>query len=231
MGFVLCIGSDRLKIGGINCSCPTPLHLFKIGSRSDGTHKQQTFQRLDISSCRDHIHRYGNTGIVRISKCRNQIFRFFPGSPIGDFLGKIISLVEFFPQNMKNILCVWIVFGKDQGLGDFCPAGEYLRKEFVSKFLHDSSNLIDWNNRTIQLITAILKVFIQLLPPFFSGQFVPFVNIEAWFNCTAVLGNLGFNRIDFISHIDFIHHSPFMAIFRHDILVEEAERVFWRSSR
>ena len=70
MVFVVCGGRCHfLQILFAQSTGSTPLHLFKVVLAADITHEDQTLQRLDISSCGDHIHSYSNTGIKVVAQC------------------------------------------------------------------------------------------------------------------------------------------------------------------
>lgn len=58
------------------------------------------------------------------------------------------------------------------------------------------------------------------------GEAVADFNGSAGFDFVALLGELGFDAVDVVAHIDLVDHRVLMGIFRHQVLVEETDRLF-----
>ena len=87
---------------------------------------------------------------------------------IGDLLAEIVPLAEFLPNNVHDILGMGIVFGKDECLGYFLSAGEYLGKQLFLKGSDNCPYLVGGNHIAVQLVGSVFQVFVQLLPAHFS---------------------------------------------------------------
>ena len=123
-------------------------HLLEIVAAPHIPHKDQTFQRLHVCAGGDHIDGNGNTGVVIVGKLADQILRFVRFA--GDFLAKLVTLPEYLPDDLNNVLRVAVILGEDQRLGDDAPTGENLR-QIVLEALNYRQNLRFVDNAAIKL--------------------------------------------------------------------------------
>ena len=132
--------ADFLQTFFIQRACATSFHLFKIVTAFNISHKQQTFQRTNICSCGNHIHRYGNAWVVTVAKICQYSFGFFAFFDnfavfvqsvifgfIGNFFAKFVALPKFFAHHFDDVVSMAVIFGKNQGFWHFFAVREYYR--------------------------------------------------------------------------------------------------------
>ena len=99
-----------------------PLHLLKVILAAYIPHKDQALNGLHIGTRGDHIHGNGNAWVIIVPKRTEKLLRLF--RRIGDFLAERIALPKLFPDDLNNVICVTICFGKNQGLRNLFPPRE-----------------------------------------------------------------------------------------------------------
>ena len=123
---------------------------------------------------------------------------------------------------MRDIFCMGIILGKDQGLWYPLTVGEQDRQRFLER-ADDGPDLVRCNHAPVQLISRIQEIIIQLLPPLATGVLVPLVHIVPALNDTPVLGDVGFDPEYIVPDIHPVRNGPFVEVFHHQVLIEEPE--------
>ena len=101
-----------LQIFFTKYSSSSAFHLFEIILTFYISHKNQTFDWLNIRSSCYHIHSDRNTWIIIISKRTKYRFRIIYS--ISYFATKIISFAKLLTYNLHYIICMAICFRKNQ---------------------------------------------------------------------------------------------------------------------
>ena len=94
---------------------------------------------------------------------------------------------------------------------------------------NDCSYLVGSDNATVELVRSVLQIFVKLLQFLltgFTGELIPFIYLESSINLAALLGDLRFDTVNFITHIDAIGYGAVMVIFHHQILIKETQGLF-----
>ena len=97
--------------------CAPAFHLLKIVLAFHITHEKQTFQRLHICTCGNHINCHSNSRIIVIAKLCKSAFRVF--ACISYFFTEFIFLSKLFSHNVNYIICMTVSFSKYKGLWYF----------------------------------------------------------------------------------------------------------------
>ena len=96
-------------------------HLLVITPAFDVAHKEQHFQRPNVGAGSDHIDRNSYSRVILIAELLQHRFGILLAA-VGDLLAKLVLLREFLPNDLDDIICVAVAFGKYQHFGRFkCP--------------------------------------------------------------------------------------------------------------
>ena len=200
---------------------PPALHLLKVVSGSDIPHEEQAFEGLDVRAGGDHVNGDGNPRRVIIAKRGQDGFWVFV-CLVGHFFTKCVSLIKFFTHDVDDIVGVAVGLRKNEGFGDFLAAGEHFRQLFTKGFNH-VSDLTGIDHVPIQIGAAVGHFLVELLPPFFAGQTVPFIHPLPGSQFAALPGNLCFYQVGVKPDIDPVGYCLFMPVFADHVFIKEPE--------
>src|SRR6266849_8764185 len=226
-------------------------HLLEEVAALHGAKEEDAFDASNVGAGGDHVYGDGNAGIIAVSEgCEvgfrggsgtfvadfldfRAIFEFFlvhnagHAAHVGDLLGELVAFAEFFAKDLHDVFGVAVVFGENEGFGDFGAAGEDFGEEFFLEGFDDGADLVFGNNVAVELAGAIVEVFVETFPADFAGLAVAFVDVQAGFNCRAVFGDVGADFVDVETDVHAIGDGLLVVVLHYKILVEEAEGLFW----
>ncbi len=177
------VRGDGFQIVGFDNSHAASFHLFEEGAGFDGAHEDDDFHRFDVGAGGDHIHGDGDARVVAVAERLDEVFGTGPGGAIGDLLGEVVALGEFFSQDFDDRFGVGIVFGKDEGLGNFGAAWEYFGKQFIPEGFDDGADLVRGDDVAVELVGVVGEVIVQLFPAGFPGFALTLFYIEPRVDC------------------------------------------------
>lgn len=110
--------------------------------------------------------------------------------------------------------------GKDQGFGHFLASRENLR-QLVAEGADDGAYLVGVDDVAVKLGRGIGLVFVLLLPALLAGELFAALDLLLGANLRTLLGDLGFNHINFIANVHAIGHGFFVAVVADHVFLEE----------
>ena len=219
-----CGDIDALHVLKRHRSRAASFHLLVITAAFDIAHKHQNFQWFDVRPRRNHVHSHGDSGKIFHSELLQHRFWVFFAS-IGYFFAKLVFLPKFLSDNLDNVFCMAVRFGKNQSFRHFkrplsmSAVGEHFGQCFL-KFFDNCPNLARIHDVFVELFARVFNVFIHGFPDLFSGESLAFVHHFAHFYLFAVFRNARLNRIDIVRHENAVGNRLFVFVFTDDILIE-----------
>ncbi|KYC51212.1 MAG: hypothetical protein AMQ22_01348 [Candidatus Methanofastidiosum methylothiophilum] len=116
-----------------------------------------------------------------------------------------------------------VVLGEDQRLRDLGAAGKELGKQPVAERADDGADLVRGDDRAVELLPGVNQVVVEQLPAGPAGELVAAVYVEAGLDPAALFGDAGPDAVDVVADVDAVGDRPLVAVFHHQVLVEEAE--------
>ena len=224
--FILCCrGSDLLQIVLAESPGASAFHLLKIVLAAYIAHENQALDRFHIGTSCNHIYSNSNSWIVVIPEGTQDGFRIFRS--ISNLFAELVALTKFLADDLNNIICVAVGFGKDQSLGYFLTPGEKGCIESILKRTDNGADLTGVHNVPVKLRGTIVHIFIQLRPSFFPGKAVAVFH-HLLENGAALLAYFRFDQEDILAHIDTVDDSLLSGVFADDILIEERKSTLVR---
>ncbi len=227
--FHLGVGRHGLQVSRVAHAHATAFHLLKEAAALDRAHEHHNLHRLDVGAGGDHVHRDGHTRKVAVSEGADQVLRLGAtgvGAAVGDLLRKLVALAKFFAQDFHDFFSVVVVFGKDQRLGHFGAAREYLGVQPIAEGGDDFADLVGRLHAAVQLVGVVFKVFVQQPGAFAAGGFVHGFQPKALLDLGALLRHFGLDAVHVVIHVHPIGHCLGVAVFHDQVLVEEAKGLF-----
>ena len=223
MVFSLGVRGDGSEVVLFDYAHAAAFHLLEKAAGFDRAHEEHDLQRLDVGAGGDHVYRHGDAREVAVPELGDDVFGLFAGGPVGDLLGELVAFAELLADDLDDIFGVAVVFGEDERLWYFGPAGKDFAEKLVSVGADDGADLIRGNDVAVELVGVIFKLFVQLLPADGAGCPVAPVHVVAGIDLGAAFGDLGLDPVDVVIHVDAIGHRLFVAVFHDQVLIEKAE--------
>ena len=162
-------------------------------------------------------------GKVAVAELGDDVFGLFAGRAVGDLLGEVVALAEFFANDLDDIFGVAVVLGEDERLRHFGAAGKDFSEELVPVGPNDGADLIRGDDVAVELVGFVFELFVQLLPAHGAGRPVALVHEVAGIDLGAAFGDLGLDAVDVVVDVDAVGHRLLVAVFHHQVLIEKAE--------
>ena len=134
------------------------LHLLKIVLAAYIPHENQALDGFDIGAGGNHVHCDRNTGIVAIAELTEHTLRILGG--VGNLFTELVSLAEFLPDNLDDVVGVAVCFGKNQSLRDFLTPWEQRGKQVVPECADHHTDLAGIDNVPVQLSGLVIHILI-----------------------------------------------------------------------
>ncbi len=163
------VRGDGFEVIRLDDTHPVPFHLFEKGAGLDGPHEDDDFHGFDVGAAGDHVHGDANTRMIAVAKRLDEVLGIGPGGAIGDLLGEVVAFGEFFSQDFDDVFRMGVVFGEDEGFGNFGAAREYFGKEFIPEGFDDGAGLVRGDDVAFELVGVVGEVIVQLGPAGFAG--------------------------------------------------------------
>ena len=129
---------------------------------------------------------------------------------------------------MHGVLGVGVVLAEDEGLGDEGAAGEKFGGQGILERLEHGANLGFHHDGAVEVGVGVGEIFIKALPADCASFLAAPVHVEAFLHLATLLGDLGFDAIDLVADVDSISNGPLVAVFHHEVLVEEPDGLLGR---
>lgn len=134
---------------------------------------------------------------------------------------------------MDDLLGVVVVLGEDQRLGQ--PVAAAVREQFgehaVAVGLQHGADLVGIDHGAIEFPGRVFQIGVELFITDLAGALVAHGDLEAGLvglDPAALLGDAGADAVDLVADVDAVGHRALVGVFGHQVLVEEAQRVFGR---
>ena len=105
--------------------------LFVVGLAFDIAHEHDAFQGPDVGAGGDHIDGDGDAKLRIGAEGLDGFFGFAFAYLVGDLFTELIRFIEDFAHGIDDAVAVVVVFGEDEGFGDFGAAWENFSEQFV----------------------------------------------------------------------------------------------------
>ena len=198
----------------------TPGHLLEIVGGAHVAHEQQTFERPNISACRDHVDCDRDAGVVGVAEVGERRLWVFLGL-VCDLFAEVVPFAEFGAHNLNDVVGVAVGLGKYQGLGHFLSVGEDIF-QIVAKGADHRANLIRVDDRPVELVRAVGLVLVLLLPAFGARLPLPLFKPLLRLQIAAGARDLRVDQVDFVADVDAVGDRHFARVFADHILLEKA---------
>ena len=235
MGLRAGVGAAHgLELGRREHAGAAPFHLLEIDAAADIAQEEQALERLDVGAGGDHVHGDGDAELRRGAELGDQVLALFVafrlGVPrlVGDLFGEVIAAAEDFAHEVDDVLRVRVVLGENEGLWHELAAGEKVGEKRVLERLEDSADLRLHDNGAVEVLCGEREVFIKSLPADAPRLLMPAIDIPAFLDLAALLGDLRFDPIDFVADVHAIGDGALVIVFGDEVLIEEADSLLAR---
>ena len=145
------------------------------------------------------------------------------GAAVGDLLGEVVAAAEFLAQDLDDGFGVVVVLGEDQGLGQFRALREEVALPVVAQGAGDGADLVGRLHAAVEFFGRVFEVVVELPVAAGAGFLVAHFQPVAGLDLAARLGDFGADAIDVVIDVHAVGHGLLVAVFHHQVLVEEAE--------
>ena len=230
MGLGVGIGAaDGLQVGGREDAGAAAFHLLEIAAAADIAQEEEAFEWLDVGAGGDHVDRDGDAELGRRAELLDERLRLLVAHRllvvglVGDFLGEVVALAEDLADDVDDVLGVGVVLGKDEGLGNESATGEEFGEKGVLECLNDGADLRLDHDGAVEIAGFVNEVFVQTRPAGGAGFLAALIDVEAFLDHAASLGDIGFDPVDLVANIDAIGHGALVVVLHDEVLVEKAD--------
>ena len=136
-------------------------------------------------------------------------------------------------NGIDDAIAVVVVFGEDEGFGDpfhfiFVPVafGEAFFEAAIFIGLDDGANLVGGQDAAVELSGEPFFFLVEHFEAFLFGEAVADFDGGAGFDFVALFGELGFDAVDVVAHIDLVDHGVFVGVFGDEVLPKKADGLF-----
>lgn len=138
---------------------------------------------------------------------------------------RAIHSAHRFAHGIDHSVAVVVVFGKDEGFGDpfhliFIPVafGKAFFQAAVFIGLDDGADLVGGQDDAVELFGEPFFFLVEYFEAFLFGEAVSNFDGGAGVNFVALFGELGFDAVDVVAHIDLVDHGVFVSVFGDKVL-------------
>ena len=104
--------------------------------------------------------------------------------------------------------------------------GEAFFEAAVFIGLDDGANLVGGQDAAVELSGEPFFFLVEHFEAFLFGEAVADFDGGAGFDFVALLGELGFDAVDVVAHIDLVDHGVFVGVFGDEVLPKKADGLF-----
>jgi type I restriction enzyme, R subunit len=147
-----------------------------------------------------------------------QVLLYFDSFLIGLTATPAGRTIGFFNQNLvmqyghdEAVIGVGVVFGKDEGLGNFLSVGKSIGQDLVAELPKDGANLALGDDIAVEIVGRVGKVLLEALQSLGAGELVTLVHVDAGIigdDGRASFGDAGADAINVEVHIDVVGREP-----------------------
>ena len=211
--FVVAVRGDVPQFRRGDGARAAALHLFEHGAALDGAHEEDDFERFNVGSGGDHVHGDGDARIVGSAELAEQVFGLDAArdplvdfvfvavfvrlldadlggaGAVGDLLCEVVALAELLANDFHDVVGVAVVFGEDEGFGNFRPTWKDVGEEIVTEGADDGANLVWDDDASVEFVGIVRDVLVGQLPADFACLAISVVDLVARVDDAAVLGD------------------------------------------
>ena len=219
---------DRLQIRVGHGTHAASFHLFVIQFRMHVAHENQNFQRFDVRSRRDHVHRDRDAQSRRCPKFVDQIRRLFTRHVVSDLFAKRVVFAEHFAGDADDFLGMVVVLGENQRFRhpSRIAVRKQLRPQSILVALNDRANLVRRHNGTVKLVRSVCDIVVNLPVRFPARFLIPLQNGKVMRDYTALFRDFRADSQNLVIDVHAVDDRSFIRIFGDDVLVKVAQRHF-----
>lgn len=92
--------------------------------------------------------------------------------------------------------------------------------------LDDGANLVGGQDAAVELLGEPFFLAIEHFEAFLFGEAVADLDGGTGFDGVALFGELGFDAVDVVAHIDLVDHGVFVGVFGDEVLIKKADGLF-----
>jgi len=196
-------------------------------------HEHDAFQGPDVGAGGDHVDGDGDA-VLRIgAEGFDGFFCGFFSDFVGDLFAEGVDFIEDFAHSIDDAVAVVVVFGEDEGFGDPLhfvglplAFGEAFFEAAVFIGLNDGANLVGGQDAAVELLGEPVFFLVEHFEAFLFGEAVADFDGGAGFDFVALFGELGFDAVDVVAHIDLVDHGVFVGVFGDEVLPKKADGLF-----